>query len=373
MSVGGKNPIMELIKRPMARAARWRAEGTEGPRGVSGTEHSPEQFRGFSAFLKGEDDPDAAQPEIGRGGAAARFTVSMVPNIARSMRGIVRAAYGLRNNPPRPRRKIEPHELDELEGLALLHGADLIGYTQIDPDHVFAGCRVLDRNVIVLGMEMNQADMAKAPHFDAEHEVHRVYADLGDVTLQVAQYLRRRGFAAEAGPALGGDAVYPPIAQAAGLGRVGRNGLLLTEAFGPRLRLAVVYCSVDDLPFHRDPGAHEWMRQFCDMCGACVRRCPPGAIHTQPVLRANGAPTYVDNESCFPFFRANHGCGVCIKVCPFSHVPVEKLRTAFERRHESERHQARLETIMRTPERVRLRVVEDAGSPTATEGSRDAS
>lgn len=349
--------VINLVKRPMAAAAKWREEGTRGPHAMSASAQSPEQFELFTSVLLGRKGGTEARPPLPNGFAErAKFLLQVAPNMVRSMLGIIRSARTLRRNPENPRRHITPAELAEVERHAHAHGADLIGYARLNPDHIFAGRRVLDGNVICLAMEMAKQDMAKAPHFDTESEVHRVYADLGDVAFEIANLLRKRGFAAEAGPALGGDSIYPAIAQAAGIGWVGRNGLLLTEAFGPRVRLAVVYCSVDNLPFHDASDTRlQWLREFCDMCGACIRRCPPQALKKRADLRANGAPTHVDSGTCHTFFQANYGCGVCIKVCPLSHVDVARIRRAYERRHHSEEHAERLEQIVTAPERLAKR------------------
>ena len=313
-------------------AARWRRAGTDRPSAVSATEHSRPQHAGLGGMFLGRMDANTRPPMPEDPRERLRFLTEVVPNMARSMIGISRSAWVMRRNPTTPRRELSTTELAEVEQVARRWGVDLLGYTRLDPDHVFTGRRVLDRNVIVLAMEMDREDLAKSPHFDAESEVHWVYADLGLAAFKVAKRLRRLGVAAEAGTALGGDTSYPPIAEAAGIGRVGRNGLLLTEQFGPRVRLAVVYCSVDTLPFH-DPAdtRHDWIRGFCDMCGACVRKCPPQAIRAVPVEHENGALSYVDGERCFPYFAANYGCAVCIKVCPFSFADPAQLRRGYDR------------------------------------------
>lgn len=60
--------------------------------------------------------------------------------------------------------------------------------------------------------------------------------------------------------------------QAAGLGTVGTNSLLLTEQFGPNVILGAVVTTAKLEP---DPLVEE---ELCTECGNCVEKCPAGAI-----------------------------------------------------------------------------------------------
>ena len=65
---------------------------------------------------------------------------------------------------------------------------------------------------------------------------------------------------------------YRTLAQAAGLGETGMNGLFLTPEFGPRQRFAMLLTDADveaDAPF--EP-------RICDDCGECAIQCPLGAL-----------------------------------------------------------------------------------------------
>jgi len=56
-----------------------------------------------------------------------------------------------------------------------------------------------------------------------------------------------------------------------GVGQVGLSRLLLTERFGPSVR---VYFIITDAPLAADP----LVTGLCDGCGECVRRCPAKAL-----------------------------------------------------------------------------------------------
>jgi epoxyqueuosine reductase QueG len=126
-----------------------------------------------------------------------------------------------------------------------------------------------------------------------------------------------------------GPALYPPLAQLAGLGWLGTSGLMITPEHGPRVRLAAVFTSIENLPFGTQ-NEHAWVEDFCAQCGVCIRECPPQAIYPEPHHHETGRITCVDNERCFPYFSDYHGCSVCIKVCPFNSTSYDTIKARFQ-------------------------------------------
>jgi epoxyqueuosine reductase QueG len=118
------------------------------------------------------------------------------------------------------------------------------------------------------------------------------------------------------------------MAQAAGLGWRGINGLVITPQFGPRVRLAAVFTEIDNFPFY-DGDEHAWVLDFCEKCRRCIRDCPPAAFYESPIHHENGLVTVLDNGKCFPYFMAYHGCSICIKVCPFHEQGYDKIKDGF--------------------------------------------
>jgi ferredoxin len=43
----------------------------------------------------------------------------------------------------------------------------------------------------------------------------------------------------------------------------------------------------------------------------------------------DGRIAAIDADKCGPYMAANHGCGVCIAVCPFSLAGYEKIQAGF--------------------------------------------
>jgi epoxyqueuosine reductase len=260
---------------------------------------------------------------------------SIVPMVIPAMLTVMRSMSSLDDNPLEPRTEITPDELAELEAEILALGASSVGYTTLPARHVFRDKGVLSPHAIVLSMAMDKQDMLQAPSLPTLKAVWRTYRDLGFVSQKVAVSLRRRGFAAYGGHPLNGLALYPPLAQAAGLGWLGYNGLIVTPEHGPCVRLAAVFTSIENLPTDRPGADHSWVEAFCDHCRACIAKCPADAIHDAPVKRDNGRIHCIDSDRCFPEFNDRDGCSVCIAVCPFTKKPYESLR-AIHLRHSTE-------------------------------------
>ena len=85
---------------------------------------------------------------------------------------------------------------------------------------------MLYKHAIVFTIEMNQDKIKLAPSIPSFIEVFRTYYEVGVIVNKVATFLRReRGYNAHAGPAVGGDVNYIPLAMDAGLGYSGKNEL----------------------------------------------------------------------------------------------------------------------------------------------------
>lgn len=157
----------------------------------------------------------------------------------------------------------------------------------------------------------------------------RGYKNMAVIGNTLARFLRRNGFAAYPGTALGGVTDYVHLAELAGLGAIGYHGLLISPGAGARLRINTIYTNIENLPFQTE-NEHLWVRDFCAMCHKCVRKCPVNAIYEQPQPRGGGGMQCIDHASCRDYFTRNYGCAVCLAVCPFSQVGYEKVRERFK-------------------------------------------
>ena len=256
--------------------------------------------------------------------------VRLMPTMLACLSGIKESLETLDENPPQPKTEAGQELITELESEAFRLGASSIGYTKLPRRWIFQDKAVLYDNAIVVSMEMDADGINSAPSVACMRVVMETYRDLGRINNQLASFLRERSYGAHAGHPLNGLALYPPLAQMAGLGWMGLNGLIITPEHGPRVRLAAVFTSIENLPFpFNESNEHAWVRKFCEICRICHRECPPDAFYDNPVQHQDGQETYVKNDLCFPYFNLYHGCSVCVKVCPFNQQPYEKIKAGY--------------------------------------------
>ncbi len=106
-------------------------------------------------------------------------------------------------------------------------------------------------------------------------------------------------------------------ATSAGLGWIGRNGLLVNPEYGPRLSLATV---LTDAPIEPDtPVEHS----LCGDCTLCMQYCPSQAITGAAWSRTSPSVELVRLAACRSHKetkRSTDGkpnCGLCINICPY--------------------------------------------------------
>jgi epoxyqueuosine reductase len=256
-----------------------------------------------------------------------------LPHVVSSARNIRASLTEIEDNPAKPRTTMTEGERADLEAFIRSTAVDTFGYTTVPAELVFEGKAVLHPHAIVLVMEMDKARMDTSPSPDAAVMVHETYDRLGIAANQIARHLRGRGYSAQAGHPLGGLVLYPPLAQAAGLGWQGMHGLLITPEFGPRVRLAAVFTSIEDLP-GTATDEHAWIEDFCRECVKCVRQCPPKAIDIEPVRHDSGRVTWIEADRCLPYFVRHNGCSICVKVCPFNQREYGWLKERWARHGE---------------------------------------
>ena len=225
--------------------------------------------------------------------------------------------------------KTAPEELwDEIIQMAKSLGIDLIGFAPIDENLIFendyvGGIELLYENGIVLGMEMDYDAINTAPNPPAGLESLRIYAELGEATNKLTDFVRSKGYRAIACHPLGGPILYPAMAVKANMGKIGSQGLLITKKFGPRQRLSLISINAGPLPENK----HEEFEisKFCEKCRRCINFCPVNAILDEPVVNENGTITRIDSEKCFEYFYETTGCSVCIEKCPFHKIGYQVL------------------------------------------------
>jgi len=299
-------------------------------------------FLTIEPYLRPQDKPIASHPKareprlvplvvIDYGSVVARLkTIKHVGKfLFNSVGEMWKSARSIRQNPYSGKKTLDPQTLAELEAYAKSLGIAEIGYTVVNPRYIFRGFRILFPNAMVFTIEMDREKIRQAPSLPSYIEIWRTYYEVGVIVNKVADFLRQRGFNAHAGPAVGGDVNYIPVAIDAGLGISGKNGLLITRHSGPRVRLAAVYTDIENLPFAQE-NSHGWVRDYCETCNICIQKCPANAIYPVTKILPDGGPAFIDHTKCAVPFSNDNGCTLCIKHCPFSVMEYDRLKDRFQ-------------------------------------------
>ncbi|KAB3532170.1 4Fe-4S double cluster binding domain-containing protein [Alkaliphilus serpentinus] len=214
----------------------------------------------------------------------------------------------------------------------------IVGFTKVPEEYIFEGKAIPFQYALVFAQEMKKEPIEKAPELDAGIEVVNVYNSLGIATNDIVKWLKTKyNIIGMANHPLGGLVDFVPLAEKAGLGLIGRHGMVITKEFGPRCRISPIF--IDEKIFEfTNTTEHEWIGEFCNKCGNCARSCVAKAIYekskfVQTSHSENTKDRYesYDREKCFVSFSATMGCAVCISVCPFSRNPkiYDKMKTKY--------------------------------------------
>lgn len=231
----------------------------------------------------------------------------------------------LKYQPPILKTECEAKLFNDFEKYAKELGCRNIGYSDVANELIFSNKKILFKNAIVLTMDMKPEKMKEAPSIKTSLEVWRAYSSLGVTVNRLTSFLKKKGFQAHAGPALGGETSYPALAQRAGLGFIGKHGLLISEFHGPSQRIAVIYTNISNLPFSKN-NQYEWIEAFCNKCNRCIKKCPGGAIYRDTKVLDDNSKQYIDYKKCAVPFSQSMGCSVCIKECVFFMTDYEKIK-----------------------------------------------
>jgi len=173
--------------------------------------------------------------------------------------------------------------------------------------------------VIVLAFEEDYDGIANSPGRLASAAVGNGYSRMAFTACTLAEFLRELGYRAI--PAGNGTGLSIPMAIDAGLGELGRLGLLVTPKYGPRIRLAKV---ITDMPILPDSPIKFGVTEFCEACMLCAEYCPSAAITDGPRTWEGKSPSnnpgtlkwYIESEKCYDF--NGFSCSNCKRVCPFT-------------------------------------------------------
>lgn len=172
---------------------------------------------------------------------------------------------------------------------------------------------------LVYAMEMSVEEMRTAPGIREAAEVAGTYLRVAVPGLVIASYLRGLGYNAVCHMDGESELVLPPIAARAGLGQIGRHGLIVNKKYGSRIRIGAV---TTDAQLLQDEPADFKLPKVCEVCRKCSELCPVGAIPKGSIIDDYATMVRsIDHETCFSAWKQfGTDCGVCVSACPYSKV-----------------------------------------------------
>ncbi len=190
---------------------------------------------------------------------------------------------------------------------------------RVDPRNTLSGAATVVALTVPYADEVPQPESkgdGKIARYAWSRDYHKVIVPrLRDL----AEYIRdgdrfRTWYNVDNGPILERD-----WAEAAGVGWIGKNGLVIDPATGSRFFLALV---LTDRRYAADAAALD----HCGTCTRCIDACPTGAIVSPRTIDSNRCISYLtiehreefDDEQAKSLHGWVFGCDICQDVCPFN-------------------------------------------------------
>jgi len=174
------------------------------------------------------------------------------------------------------------------------------------------------KTAIAIVIPMRVKMIKNGPTSSVLQESAQKYVEAAKISNILAGYIRYFGYNARAHNDGNYDTLCVPVAVEAGLGELGRMGILMHRVHGPCVRLAVVTTDLE-LPNSVRPNP-SYMEEFCQICKKCADNCPSGSItHDDEPYSRNFRHWSIHQEKCFSYWKTiGSDCGFCISVCPYT-------------------------------------------------------
>jgi len=188
---------------------------------------------------------------------------------------------------------------DEIARHARKKGAELVGFTS-SREALRCLRAPWARSAVVLGLSIRHPLLATGVRYPSWEEPRQFIDVIMDaIALSVEEFLRGRGYRAMAVGASNRSVDLRNLVISSGLGVEGRNRLILTPEFGPRVRFsAVATDAVISAPPRR-------VENLCGSCRICRDACPSGALNGE-----------FDISACESYNRKlERGSGLLVKKC----------------------------------------------------------
>jgi len=209
----------------------------------------------------------------------------------------------------------------EIKQRALALGADIVMVGRMNPRWIFKGAALSHTYAVVIGERLPyEYTVSSSFQVQTARAVSEFYKSGGQIALLLAEEIRRMGYPSRAHYESWSQVLTIPVAIDAGMGELGRNGLLIVPEFGPAGRFSIV---TTDLPLEPDKPRFLGVQEFCQLCTKCVRYCPANAVPLGGPTVVRGVRKWeVDLRKCLDYWYKDPAnslnCLGCITSCPFN-------------------------------------------------------
>jgi len=205
-------------------------------------------------------------------------------------------------------------------GASTLGFADLEGGIPKKWEHLKTGVSITLRLSDVIIDEIENG-----PTLTYAHHYRAINQSLDSIAIRTSNLIQSLGYEALPIPAsqktnekeLKGLIPHKTVATRAGLGWIGKNALLITPQYGPRVRLVSVLTNAPLRP------SQPVTESKCGGCLLCVKACPARALKGKSWALNVRREDLMNVNLCHEVTKRNQEilgetiCGVCISVCPF--------------------------------------------------------
>lgn len=220
------------------------------------------------------------------------------------------------------------YSIKELQPKIKEWGASFTGYSEVSeelPDDLSGLGYAITVGVNLSDYIIDQID--DKPTYTYFHHYRTVNALIDQITLRTMLLIQEWGNRAIAIPASQTvnnikqpySAIFPhkTAAVKAGLGWIGKSGLLITKNNGPRVRLGTILTDIE-LTYKNNI-----LESQCGECKKCVQSCPALALTGNEWKTGCERSHIVDAKACSEYMNSNFKhigrgsvCGICMRVCP---------------------------------------------------------
>jgi len=251
-------------------------------------------------------------PNLGSGGS--RFYDDLISPFINAIDSFTASTKAAMDTKPEPKKKkVDPVDMTALiKKAGVFLGAVDVGVTKLQKHHFYShhgrktdswGKKIkkTHKHAIVFLVKMSESKLKFAPSLPELLESTSKYTDAAKIAHTISNFCKNLGYDAKAQFDGMYEVLCVPLAHDAGLGEVGRMGLLMHPVYGPCIRISVV---TTDMPLMETKGKDHHIESFCEICKKCADNCPSRSVEKDKKGSSRGVKHwFINQEACFTFWK----------------------------------------------------------------------